>query len=162
MAEKNLPTEMQEKEHNEELLEKIRNIEDKIKSEKGTDNLNVKYYEDCEINMGGTLVKVSIAEVKRKKDEKELSEDKNKEKDENELEKKSYKIYMNIKGQDLEIAEIDEQGNLILNEENLELIDPKNVMGLKELGEDEKPDISQINEIEGKTSEELEEEIAKE
>jgi len=53
MAEKDLAKDMKQKQYNQKLLEKIRKIEDDIKLEKGTDNINVKYYEDCELTLGG-------------------------------------------------------------------------------------------------------------
>jgi len=160
MAEKDLAQDMNKKEDSKQLLEKIKKIENEIKIEKENDNLEIRYFEDCEIELGGNMIKVSIAEVKEKsslpeKNADELEND-DKEKEETDI-AKSYNIYMNVKGQDIKIAEIDEEGKLILNEEALEKIDPQNILGLKELGDMEKPDLSLINELEGKTAGELEE-----
>lgn len=163
MAEKDLANQMKQKEHTQKLLEKIRKIEDEIKLEKGTNNINVKYHEDCELTLGGNVIKISVAEVEEKRDLSKTNsgKDNNINEDKNDI-VKTYNIYINVKGQDVKIAEINEEGKLIINEENIEKIDPKNALGLKEIGEDEKPDISEINKVEGKTSEELEEELAEE
>jgi len=156
MSEKDLEIDMQKKEENKKLLEKIRKIEEEIKLEKGNENIGVKYYENVEIQLGNNIITVSVAEVKEKHTKEENKDDKDSENSKEEKEEiKTYNIYF----KDTKIAEINEEGKLIINEEGLEKVDPKNILGLKELGESEKPDISQINEIEGKTSEELEKEI---
>jgi len=77
---------------------------------------------------------------------------------------KTYNIYINVKGKDIKIAEINEQGKLIINEESLNEIDPDNIMGLKDLDEDAltaEELQEQIGE-DGKTAEELEEELGEE
>lgn len=154
MENKDLPQEMKEKEHNQMLLEKIKKIEDEIKLEKGTDNLSIKCYEKCEITLGGKTIQVTIAEIEKsepeKKEDRENDELEGKDGEEKGI-SKSYNIYM----KDVKIAEIDESGKLILNEEGIQEIDPQDILGLMELGEDEKPDISQINEIEGISSKDL-------
>jgi len=156
MAEKDLAVEMKQKEQNQKLLEKIRKIEEEIKVERDNDNITVRYHEDCELTLGGNIIKVSVAEVEEKKeDNRTLDEDANKESNT----VKTYNIYINVKGQDIKIAEINQEGRLLVDKEAIEKIDPENRLGLKELGEEEKPDISEINRVEGKTSEELEEEI---
>lgn len=166
MPEKDLAEDMKQKQQNKKLLEKIRKIEDEIKLEKSNDNLNVRYHEDCELTIGGNVIKVSVAEVEEKKDSSKSStglhdgKDSNNDKEETDL-VKTYNIYMRVKGKDVKIAEINEEGRLIINKEELEKIDPENKLGLKEL-DDEKQEISEINKVEGKTSEELEEEISKE
>jgi len=148
MAEKDLAQDMKQKEHNQKLLEKIRKIEDEIKLEKGTDNVNVKYHEKCVLTIAGKQIEVTVAEIEEEK------EDKAKEREENDT-VKTFNIYIGK----VKIGEINEEGKLILDEDAIKKIDPNNELGLKELGEEEKPDISEINRVEGKSLEELEEEI---
>jgi len=133
----------------EELLEKIKGIEEKAKEEKQNNNVSVKYYENANLQLGKNILRVSIAEIT----EKFL--------DENNQEQSTttFDIYMKYDGQDVFIANIDEAGNLHINKETVEKIDPENKLGLLELGEQEKPDLSVLKELEGKTKEDLEKEI---
>jgi len=132
----------------EELLEKIKEIESRLKEEKQNENISVKFYENAELKLGKNILKVSIAEIT----EKFLNE-----KNETEV-KTTYDVYMKYDGKDILIANINEAGNLHLNKEELERIDPENKLGLLELGKQEKPDLSTLKEIDGKTREELEKE----
>ena len=50
----------------EELLEKIKGIEDRIKEEGQSDDVLVKYYEDANLQLGKNTLKVSIAEITQK------------------------------------------------------------------------------------------------
>ena len=59
---------------------------------------------------------------------------------------------MKYKGQDVRIGTINENGNLEINKELIEEIDPDNKLGLLEVGEQEKPDLDKALEgIDGKT-----------
>jgi len=135
----------------EELLEKIKGIEEKAKEEKQNNNVSVKYYENANLQLGKNILRVSIAEIT----EKFL--------DENNQEQSTttFDIYMKYDGQDVFIANIDEAGNLHINKETVEKIDPENKLGLLELGEQEKPDLSVLKELEGKTKEDLEKRYTK-
>lgn len=135
-------------ERKEELLDKIRRLQNEKREERENENVDIKYYEDCELQLGKNKLKVSIAEI----NEKMLSEN------EETKEIITYDIYMKYKGEDILIANINEDGKLKINKEELEKIDPENKLGLLELGEDEKPDLSELKELDGKTEKELEQE----
>ena len=130
----------------EELLEKIKGIEERKVEETGNNDVSVKYYEDANLKLGNNILKVSIAEITEK-----FLDDK-----EEEQSKTTYEVYMKFAGQDVLIANIDEEGTLKVNKETVKKIDPDNQLGLLELGEQEKPDLSVLKEMEGKTKEELE------
>lgn len=130
----------------EELLEKIKGIEERRAEETGNNDVSVKYYEDANLKLGNNILKVSIAEITEK-----FLDDK-----EEEQSKTTYEVYMKFQGQDVLIANIDEKGTLKVNKETVQKIDPDNQLGLLELGEQEKPDLSVLKEMEGKTKEDLE------
>lgn len=133
----------------EELLEKIKGIEDRLKEEKQNDNLSVKYYEDVNLKLGENILKVSIAEITEK-----FLDDKSEEQSQT-----SYEVYMKFAGEDVLIANIDPDGTLRVNKETVQKIDPDNKLGLLELGDQEKPDLSVLKDLEGKTKEDLEKEL---
>lgn len=133
----------------EELLEKIKGIEDRAKEEKQNENVSVKYYENANLKLGKNILRVSIAEIT------ETFLDENSQ----EQTETTYDVYMKYDGQDVLIANIDEAGKLHVNKDTVEKIDPENKLGLLELGEQEKPDLSVLKELEGKTKEDLEKEI---
>lgn len=133
----------------EELLEKIKGIEDRNKEERQNDNISAKYYEDANLKLGSNVLKVSIAEITEK-----FLDDKAEEQS-----KTSYEVYMKFGGEDVLIANIDESGTLHVNKDVVQKIDPDNKLGLLELGDQEKPDLSVLKDLEGKTKEDLEKEI---
>lgn len=133
----------------EELLEKIKGIEDRIKEEGQSDDVLVKYYEDANLQLGKNTLKVSIAEITQK-----FLDDK-----EEEQTQTTYEVYMKFGGEDVLIANIDADGTLKVNKDTVQRIDPDNKLGLLELGEQEKPDLSILKDLEGKTKEDLEKEL---
>lgn len=133
----------------EELLEKIKGIEDRLKEEKQNNDVSVKYYEDANLKLGDNILKVSIAEITEK-----FLDDKAEEQSQT-----TYEVYMKFGGEDVLIANIDESGTLKVNKETVQKIDPDNKLGLLELGDQEKPDLSVLKDMEGKTKEDLEKEI---
>ena len=133
-------------ERDEELLEKIKGIEERKAEESGNNDVSVKYYEDANLKLGKNILKVSIAEITEK-----FLDDKKEEQS-----KTTFEVYMKFAGKDVLIANIDETGTLKVNKEEVKKIDPDNQLGLLELGEQEKPDLSVLKEMEGKTKEELE------
>ena len=50
----------------EELLEKIKGIEERKVEETGNNDVSVKYYEDANLKLGNNILKVSIAEITEK------------------------------------------------------------------------------------------------
>ena len=66
---------------------------------------------------------------------------------------------MKFGGEDVLIANIDADGTLKVNKDTVQRIDPDNKLGLLELGEQEKPDLSILKDLEGKTKEDLEKEL---
>jgi len=69
MEEKDLAQDMKEtRNHKQELLRKIKGIEEELKLKKGNRNISVRYYEDCEIKLGENTIKVSVAEVEEKRE----------------------------------------------------------------------------------------------
>lgn len=133
----------------EELLEKIKGIEDRRKEEGQSSDVSVKYYEDANLQLGKNTLKVSIAEIT----EKFLDENKE------EQSQTTYEVYMKFAGEDVLIANIDADGTLKVNKETVQKIDPDNKLGLLELGDQEKPDLSVLKDLEGKTKEDLEKEL---
>lgn len=133
----------------EELLEKIKGIEDRVKEEHQRDDVSVKYYEDAKLKLGDNILKVSIAEITEK-----FLDDKAEEQSQT-----TYEVYMKFAGEDVLIANIDADGTLKVNKEAVQKIDPDNKLGLLELGDQEKPDLSVLKDLEGKTKEDLEKEI---
>ena len=131
-----------------ELLERIKKLQQEKRKERNNDNIDVKYYEDCELKIGKNKLAVSVAEITE-----EMIEQNKKQ---NEI--VTYDIYMKYRGQDVLIACINENGDLCINEEEVKRIDPKNQLGLLELGDNEKPDLSVLKGLDGKTEKELEEE----
>lgn len=133
----------------EELLERIKGIEDKVKEERQNNNVSVKYYDNVNLQLGKNILRVSVAEITE-----DFLDENNQEQSQN-----TFNVYMKYDGQDVLIANIDEEGKLHINRETVEKIDPENKLGLLELGEQEKPDLSVLKELEGKTKEDLEKEI---
>ena len=131
MEEKDLALDMKE-----DLLDKIRNLQDEKREERQNENISIKYYEDCNLKLGKNILKVSIAEVTEKMFDTDGSEQ----------ELVSYDVYMKYKGQEVLIANINEQGRLSINKEVVMQIDPNNELGLLEIGEQEKPDLEMLKE----------------
>lgn len=128
------------------LLEKIKGLEDKAKVEKQNANVSVKYYEDANLQLGKNTLRVSIAEITEKFLDDQAQEQS----------KTTFDVYMRFAGEDVQIGSIDETGRLQLNKDTIQRIDPENKLGLMELGDQEKPDLSVLKDMEGKTKEELE------
>lgn len=157
LNEQDLSKSMKEKESKEKLLEKIKSIQDRIRLERGNESIKVKYYENCELKLGKNVIKVSVTEIEEtfnKSDSKSKNE-----KAEDNQKTKTYEIYMKYKGQDLVIAKIDKDGQLTLNEVNLQKIDPKNKLQLKK---EDKTNLDDLKKFEGKTEEGLSEELKEE
>lgn len=133
----------------EELLEKIKGIEDRIKGEGQSQDVSVKYFEDANLQLGKNILRVSIAEITEK-----FLDDKSEEQTQT-----TYEVYMKFAGEDVLIANIDADGTLRVNKETVQRIDPDNKLGLLELGDQEKPDLSVLKDLEGKTKEDLEKEL---
>ncbi len=128
------------------LLEKIKGLEDKAKVEKQNANVSVKYYEDASLQLGKNILRVSIAEITEKFLDEQAQEQS----------KTTFDVYMRFAGEDVQIGSIDETGKLQLNKDTIQRIDPENKLGLMEIGDQEKPDLSVLKDMEGKTREELE------
>lgn len=133
----------------EELLEKIKGIEDRIKGEGQSQDVSVKYFEDANLQLGKNILRVSIAEITEK-----FLDNKSEEQTQT-----TYEVYMKFAGEDVLIANIDADGTLRVNKETVQRIDPDNKLGLLELGDQEKPDLSVLKDLEGKTKEDLEKEL---
>lgn len=110
----------------------------------------MKYFEDCELKIGDNKLEVSVAEIT------EEMLDENKENSKNIV---TYDIYMKFKGENVLIATINEQGRLEINKDTVARIDPKDQLGLLKLKDDEKPDLSVLKDLDGKTEEEVEREL---
>lgn len=128
--------------------QKIIQMMKQIKEDK--DVKNVYLHENCELNLKEAKIPVLLLEVQ--KESKEKDDDKN-------GITSQYKIMFKSKDGYIEIASIDENGELIPNEEGLE----KTGLGkLVKLDDNEKLDISEIKGKEGKTEEELSKELKEE